>query len=94
MTTPLQGRLTCTVPEMAVLLGIGRDSAYAAVERGELPAIRVGRRLIVPVPKLLELIGAHDTNETAPVPTETASTTSNPGQGEGSHRESNPLRAV
>jgi hypothetical protein len=51
---------------MASALGIGRDAAYAAVERGDLPSIRVGRRLIVPVPKLLELLGATTENEVGP----------------------------
>ena len=53
----LDGRLTCTVPEAGQLLGIGRDAAYAAAERGELPCLRLGRRLVVPVPRLLDLLG-------------------------------------
>lgn len=55
----LQGRLTITVPEAGQLLGIGRDSAYAAAEHGDIPTLRLGRRLVVPVPKLLELVGLH-----------------------------------
>ncbi len=54
----LAGRLTVTVPEAGQLLGIGRDAAYAAAERGELPCLRLGRRLAVPVPRLLGLLGA------------------------------------
>lgn len=41
-------RLTYTVEEAARLLGVGRASAYAAARSGDLPAIRVGRRLLVP----------------------------------------------
>ncbi len=37
-----------TVPEAARILGIGRVSAYRAVARGELPALRFGRRVVVP----------------------------------------------
>jgi excisionase family DNA binding protein len=37
-----------TVPETARLLRISRGSAYEAVRRGEIPAVRVGRRLLVP----------------------------------------------
>lgn len=48
------------------LLGIGRDAAYAAAERGEIPVLRFGRRLVVPVPKLLELIGYHPDGQMAP----------------------------
>jgi excisionase family DNA binding protein len=36
-----------TIPETAIALGIGRNSAYEAVRRGEIPAIRIGRRLVV-----------------------------------------------
>ena len=41
-------RLTSSVEEAAAALGIGRRLAYEAIARGELPAIRVGRRLLVP----------------------------------------------
>jgi excisionase family DNA binding protein len=44
-------------PEAGQLLGLGRDSAYRAAERGELPTLKLGRRLLVPVPKLLQLLG-------------------------------------
>jgi excisionase family DNA binding protein len=41
-------RQTLTVEEAARLLGIGRNSAYEAVRRGEIPAIRIGKRFVVP----------------------------------------------
>ncbi len=50
-------RLTLTVEETAKLLGIGRQLAYERVKTGEIPVIRVGRRLLVPrraLEKLLE----------------------------------------
>lgn len=40
--------LTLTVTECAKRLGIGRNSAYEAISRGEIPVIRVGKRLLVP----------------------------------------------
>ena len=40
---------TLTVTEAARRLGIGRNSAYQAASRGEIPAVRVGRRVLVPV---------------------------------------------
>jgi hypothetical protein len=49
---------TVTVPVAGQVLGIGRDAAYAAAARGEIPVLRLGRSLRVPVPKLLELLGA------------------------------------
>jgi len=39
---------TLTVTEVARCLGIGRNSAYEAIARGEIPVIRVGKRLLVP----------------------------------------------
>ncbi len=50
-------RLTLTVEETAKLLGIGRQLAYERVKTGEIPVIKVGRRLLVPrraLEKLLE----------------------------------------
>jgi excisionase family DNA binding protein len=41
-------KLTLTVPEAAELLGIGRTAAYEAARTGELPTVRLGRRVLVP----------------------------------------------
>lgn len=46
--TSAPGRLTLTVEEAAMLLGISRAFAYEAVRRGEIPSIRIGRRVLVP----------------------------------------------
>jgi excisionase family DNA binding protein len=43
-----QVRSTYDVPEAARILGIGRSAAYEAVRRGEIPSIRLGKRLVVP----------------------------------------------
>ncbi len=41
---------TISVPEAGrVYLGIGRDSSYEAARRGDIPVIRIGRLLRVPV---------------------------------------------
>jgi excisionase family DNA binding protein len=45
-------RLGVSVEEMGRALGIGRNAAYEAVRRGDIPAIRIGRRLIVPIEAL------------------------------------------
>jgi excisionase family DNA binding protein len=47
-----------TVEEVAELLQCGRTATYDAVRRGEIPSIKVGRRLVIPtaaVRRLLEL---------------------------------------
>lgn len=57
-TADLSGRLTVTIPEAGQLLGIGRDAAYRAAEAGQIPSLRVGRRLLVPLPALMKLVGS------------------------------------
>jgi excisionase family DNA binding protein len=50
-------KLTLSVDETATLLGISRQLAYTSVKEGRIPAIRIGRRLLVPrraLEKLLE----------------------------------------
>ncbi len=49
-------RRTYTVEESAALLGIGRQAAYEAARRGELPVIKLGRRLLVPASALDRLL--------------------------------------
>jgi excisionase family DNA binding protein len=51
-----QERVTYSVPEVAQLLGISRNSAYEAIKRGEIPVIRFGTRIIVPKPAFDRLI--------------------------------------
>lgn len=42
-------RKTYSIEEAAELLGIGRNQAYEAAKRGDIPVIRIGaRRMLVP----------------------------------------------
>lgn len=41
-------RLTMTVEQAAAALGVSRGTAYAAVRAGQLPTVRIGRRVLVP----------------------------------------------
>jgi excisionase family DNA binding protein len=41
-------RLTLTIEEAAIMLGVSRNAAYAAAKTGELPIIRIGKRKLVP----------------------------------------------
>jgi excisionase family DNA binding protein len=50
------GKLALSVEEAAELLGISRGLAYELVHRGELPALRLGRRLVVPVAALEAMV--------------------------------------
>ena len=49
-------RLTCTVSEAAEILGISRAAAYEAVHHKEIPSLRFGRRIVVPVRPLLRML--------------------------------------
>lgn len=49
-----------TVEETAQFLRISRNSVYEALRRGDIPSIRIGRRLIVPrvaLERMLEAAG-------------------------------------
>lgn len=46
-----------TRPSASSLLGIGRNHAYAMARSGEIPTIRLGKRVVVPVPALLRMLG-------------------------------------
>lgn len=55
---PLTGdRWAFSVTEVALRLGISRAHAYRMVATGELPAVRLGGRMVVPVHRLRALLG-------------------------------------
>jgi len=56
-TIEWRDRLVLTVREAAELLGISKDLAYELIARGELPALRLGRRVVVPTRALRSLAG-------------------------------------
>ena len=51
-----QHPLVYAVPETAHLLGVSRAFAYELVRRGELPSLRLGRRVVVPRRAVEELL--------------------------------------
>jgi excisionase family DNA binding protein len=55
-TSIIEDRLVYSVAEAGRLLGISRAFAYELVARGELPAIRLGRRRLVPKAALAALL--------------------------------------
>lgn len=58
---------TISVDLAGEILGISRSSAYQAARTGEIPTIRIGRRLVVPTAALLRLL---DLEQPSPCPTE------------------------
>jgi excisionase family DNA binding protein len=53
-----------TVEETARLLRIGRSAAYEAVRRGQIPALRLGRKLRVPRTALEQMLCASEPKDT------------------------------
>ena len=51
-----------TVAEAGTALGISRGSAYEAAHRGDLPTIRIGRRLLVPTAALRKMLNLDDSS--------------------------------
>jgi len=51
-------KLTYTITEAAVLLGVGRSAAYEAARTGQLPTVRVGKRILVPREALRQFLAA------------------------------------
>lgn len=45
------------VHEAARWLGIGRTACYEAIQRGEIPHLRLGRRIYVPTAAIRALVG-------------------------------------
>jgi excisionase family DNA binding protein len=49
---PAEPKETTSIEATAKRLGIGRNQAYEAAARGEIPVIRIGRRWLVPTAAL------------------------------------------
>jgi len=47
------GRLCLSVRETAALLGLSKNACYAAVARGEIPSMKIGKRLLIPKARFL-----------------------------------------
>ena len=56
-------RLAYTVEEARKLLGLGRGSMYEAVRRGDIGAVRIGRRLLIPKAELQRLLDIGDSKK-------------------------------
>jgi hypothetical protein len=70
LKTQFAPRKTLTVPEAGkIYFDLERDASYAAAKRGQIPTIRIGRTLRVPIAaleRMLEAAGAQEKTPTAP----------------------------
>ena len=53
----VEDRKAISVLECARLLGLGKNLCYEAIQRGEIPSIKVGGRILVPVAALDKMLG-------------------------------------
>ena len=51
-------RRTLSITEAALALGISRNKAYEAARRGEIPTIKIGHRILVPMAALERMLEA------------------------------------
>jgi len=58
-----QAPRTLSVDQVAKLLGISRGLAFQGVRDGSIPAIRIGRRILVPRARLMALLGETEQDE-------------------------------
>ena len=52
-----QTKLASSISETAEKLGVSRDSVIRAIQRGDLKAIRFGKRVLVPTSELKRILG-------------------------------------
>ena len=60
MTTTVEA-LVVSVPVAAALLGIGRNHAYELCRTGQLPHLRLGKRIVIPKAAIKKLLDAGTT---------------------------------
>jgi excisionase family DNA binding protein len=51
---------TISVEEAAHRLGIGRNQAYQGAKSGEIPSIKIGKRILVPLAALDRMLAGAD----------------------------------
>ena len=53
-------RLILTVKETQIILGLSRSLVYQAIETGEIPSVRIGKRILIPKAALYRLLETND----------------------------------
>ncbi len=64
MTNENSERLVYSVAEAGKLLHLSRSLMYESVRTGQIPSIRIGRRILIPRIALARLLEGNDTNNT------------------------------
>lgn len=92
---------TMTIPEAARLLGIGLNQAYVAAARGDIPILRIGKRMLVlrePFERMLGLepgsLTGGSVGQAEKAPGEKAQAGQSDGTGRGNTRDTGQAAAV
>ena len=56
----LAGKAVLTIDETATLLRISERTLRERIRSGDVPCLQFGRRILIPVPRLVELLLGHD----------------------------------
>jgi len=67
---PLRERPTCSVSEACQTIGIGKTKLYELIGSGQLRTTTIGRRRLVLVSSLLQLVAPEAMDETIGAPSE------------------------
>jgi excisionase family DNA binding protein len=59
-TQPIERR-TFTIPEAAVIVGVGKSTLYEHVKNGDVPCVRLGRRVVIPAHVIEAMLSPKDT---------------------------------
>ena len=63
-----QDTLTLKVEEAAHILGISRNTCYSLISQGQIPSLRLGKRLVIPkvaIERMLENAGKAGESKTS-----------------------------
>jgi len=52
-----------TVAQAASVFGVDSRTVIRAIQSGDIPVVRLGRRILIPRVRLLELLGVHKAEE-------------------------------
>lgn len=55
----LDGRAAYGQSETAAMIGVTRQTVAAMIAAGDLRAVRVGRRVLIPAAEIVRLLGGH-----------------------------------
>lgn len=59
-------RPSCSVNQVAEVLGMSRQGVVNAIERGDIQAVRIGKRIVVPTAPIRKMLLIDDSLSAAP----------------------------